>query len=212
MTPHIVSINAGLPQDIVYKGRSIRTSIFKEPVLQRLEVRKLNLDGDRQADLSVHGGEEKAVYAYPIEHYEFWKQELPETEFAHGMFGENFTVSGLLENAIFLGDRFQVGSAEIMVTQPRMPCYKLAARFGRDDMVKRFLASRRTGFYFSVNREGEVGAGDEMLRTFRDPNSITIAQLVEIYLHPENDLSLVQRAIEVTSLPENWRAHLIRAL
>src|ERR1044072_7317644 len=155
----IISLNVGLPREIVYKDRRIVTGIFKEPVEGRIRARKLNLDGDRQADLKVHGGPEKAVYVYPSEHYDFWKSELPDMDLPWGMFGENFTTTGLLETEVHIGDRFRIGTAELMVTQPRMPCYKLGIRFGRDDIIKRFLASERTGFYSSVLKEGEVGAG-----------------------------------------------------
>jgi MOSC domain-containing protein YiiM len=122
-------------------------------------MRKLDLDGDQQADLTVHGGEYKAVYCYPMEHYAYWKKELPGRELPMGMFGENLTTEGMLENEVHLGDRFLIGSAEVIVTQPRLPCYKLGVRFGADDMVKRFLASTRTGFYFSRHARGRSGRG-----------------------------------------------------
>jgi len=158
----LVSVNTGLPREVTWHGRSVITAIHKEPVEGRVALRKLNLDGDRQADLSVHGGQHKAVYCYPHEHYAYWKRELPRRELPLGTFGENFTTDGLLEDSVHLGDQFSIGSAEVIVTQPRLPCYKLGVRFQADDMVKRFLASGRTGFYFAVTREGEVGATDEI--------------------------------------------------
>jgi len=158
----VASVNVGLPREVIWRGRAVTTGIYKEPVEGRVALRKLNLDGDRQADLSVHGGEFKAVYCYPIAHYGYWKKELPGRDLPMGMFGENFTTDGLLEDSVHLGDRFSVGSAEVVVTQPRLPCYKLGVRFQSDDMVRRFLASVRTGFYLAVTREGEVGAGDEI--------------------------------------------------
>src|SRR6185503_846805 len=152
----IISLNVGLPREIVYKDRSIVTGIFKEPVEGRVRARKLNLDGDRQADLRVHGGAEKAIYVYPSEHYDYWRDQLPDMKLPWGMFGENFTVEGLNEKEVNIGDRFRINTALFMVTQPRMPCYKLAAKFERDDIIKRFLRSKRTGFYLSVIEEGEV--------------------------------------------------------
>ncbi len=162
----LASVNTGLPREVSWHGRAVTTGIFKEPVAGRVALRKLNLDGDRQADLTVHGGAYKAVYCYPLAHFEYWKKELPGRELPMGMFGENFTIDdggaalhsgqGLVEESVHLGDRFSVGSAEVAVTQPRLPCYKLGIRFGSDDMVKRFLASGRTGFYVAVVREGEV--------------------------------------------------------
>src|SRR5690242_14493276 len=166
---NIVSLNVGLPRDVLWHGRTVTTGIYKAPVAGRVRLRTLNLDGDRQADLTVHGGTHKAVYCYPVEHYDYWKKELPGRELPFAIFGENFTAEGLLENSVHLGDRFSVGSAELIVTQPRLPCYKLGVRFGSDDMVKRFLASGRTGFYFAVTREGEVGAGDQIHLLARDP-------------------------------------------
>src|SRR5207302_8414371 len=156
----LISLNVGLPRLVMRDGDWVSTGIFKEPVTGRVMLRTQNLDGDRQADLSVHGGRSKAVYAYPSEHYDYWKHELPEMDLPWGMFGENFTTAGLHESELNIGDRFSVGSAAVMVTEPRMPCYKLGLRFGRSDVIKRFLVSERTGFYFAVLQEGEVGAGD----------------------------------------------------
>ena len=201
----VVSLNVGLPREIVYKGRSIVTGIFKEPVEGRVRARLLNLDGDRQADLTVHGGAEKAVYVYPAEHYDYWRAELPDVEFKWGMFGENFSVEGLNENEVRIGDRFRIGSTLFMVTQPRMPCYKLAAKFARDDMIKRFLRSRRTGFYFSVIEEGEVGAGDRIDLAGRGESDITVADITELYVSKGRDLELLSRAALVKELPASWR-------
>src|SRR5690348_6859690 len=164
----IISINVGLPRIVMSDGKPVSTGIFKEPVAGRVMLRTLNLDGDRQADLSVHGGPSKAVYVYPAEHYDFWKSELPEMNLPWGMFGENFTTTGLLETEINIGDKFRIATAEVMVTQPRMPCYKLGLKFGRPDIIKRFLQSERTGFYLAVLKEGEVGAGDEFEPLARD--------------------------------------------
>jgi len=157
----LLSVNVGLPREVKWNGRVIRTSIFKAPVEGRVRVRKLNLDGDQQSDLSVHGGIDKAVYVYPSEHYSFWHEHLPAADLPWGAFGENFTTEGALEDTtVHIGDRFRVGSAAFVVTQPRMPCFKLGIRFGRGDIIKRFLRSGRNGFYFAVAEEGEVVAGD----------------------------------------------------
>jgi MOSC domain-containing protein YiiM len=169
----LISVNVGLPREVAWKGRTASTGIFKEPVSDRVMVRSLNLEGDRQADLTVHGGLDKAVYVYPFEHYDYWQNELPDMNLPLGIFGENFTTTGLREAEVNIGDRFGVGTVELMVTQPRMPCYKIGIRFGRSDMVKRFLASRRTGFYFRVLKEGEVGVGDTLELVSRDDNNIT---------------------------------------
>jgi MOSC domain-containing protein YiiM len=188
-----------------FEGRRVRTGIFKQPVAARVRVTALNQEGDKQADLTVHGGPSKAVYAYPSEHYEFWRKELPEMTFFWLMFGENLNTEGLLEKDLNVGDRLCIGSAELMVTEPRLPCYKLNVKFGRDDMVKRFLKSRRTGFYCAVLREGEIGAGDEIEFLGRDENKITVADITRIYAFDKSDADTPQRAVEVQAPPENWR-------
>lgn len=201
----IISVNVGLPREVNWKGRTVSTGIFKEPVNTRVMVRSLNLHGDEQADLTVHGGVDKAVYVYPFEHYDYWRTELPDTDLTMGNFGENFTTTGLKEEDLNIGDRFQIGSVELMVTQPRLPCYKLGIRFGRADMVKRFLASRRTGFYFRVLQEGEVVAGDTLALVSRDENNITVADITQLYTREKNDPELLQRATQLEALPESWR-------
>lgn len=175
-------------------------------------LRTLNLDGDRQADLSVHGGVSKAVYGYPSEHYDFWKSELPEMKLPYGMFGENFTTEGLFEDAVNVGDRFRAGEAELMATEPRLPCYKLGIKFGSSDIIKRFLQSRRTGFYFAVVREGEVKAGDEIELVSRDENGITIADLTRLYAFEKDDLEGLRRVVKLSALSESWREHFLNRL
>src|SRR5258708_8314180 len=162
---------------MVYKGVTINTGIFKKAVAGRIALRTLNLDGDGQADLSVHGGRYKAVYGYPSEHSGYWRQELPEVDLPWGAFGENFTTEGLVEDELHVGDRFRIGSAVVMVRQPRMPCYKLAAKLQRDDMIERFLRSGRSGFYFSVEQEGEVGEGDSFELISQEGEGVTIADM-----------------------------------
>jgi MOSC domain-containing protein YiiM len=206
----IISLNVGLPREVTWHGQPVTTGIFKEPVSGRLALRKLNLDGDRQADLSVHGGEYKAVYCYPHEHYAYWKNELPNHELPLAIFGENFTTEGLLEQEVFLGDRFAVGTAEVIVTQPRLPCYKLSIRFQSDGMVKKFLSSARTGFYLAVTREGQVGAGDAIQEISRDPNRVSIAEIVRLYVakkYSDSDKELLRRTLKIDSFPESWKEH-----
>jgi len=203
----LISVNVGLPRSVMSKGKSVTTSIFKDPVEGRVNLRSLNLDGDRQSDLTVHGGVDKAVYAYPSEHYDYWRRELPDVQLPWGMFGENLTVVGLFEDQVNVGDQFRIGSAELKVTEPRLPCYKLAVKFGRDDIIKRFLQSRRTGFYFAVVQEGEVGAGDSIELTHRDENKLTVAELTRLYLDGRNDVEALKRAISVPSLPDGWREY-----
>jgi MOSC domain-containing protein YiiM len=204
----IVSVNVGMPREVVWKGMTVRTAIFKEPVDGPVTISKLNLAGDQQADLTVHGGSDKAVYAYPAEHYEYWRQGLPEVSFSWGRFGENLTTEGLREDTLCIGDRLRVGSAVLVVTQPRMPCYKLALRFDLDDMIKRFLTSRRSGFYFAVIEEGEVRVGSEVEVLSRDPHRVTVADIGRLYLGQARDLDLLQRAMNVRALPVNWKAAL----
>ena len=208
----VLSVNIGLPRDVISKGRSVTTAIFKKPVEGRVQLRTLNLDGDRQADLEVHGGIYKAVYAYPGEHYDYWRRELPGVELPWGMFGENLTVEGMLEREINIGDQFRIGSAELVVTQPRLPCYKLAVKFGRDDIIKRFLESGRTGFYFAVQKEGEVGAGDSIKVISRDMNELKIADVTRLYLNDKDDLETLQKALRVDALPDSWKKHFERQL
>jgi MOSC domain-containing protein YiiM len=206
----LISVNTGLPREVTWRARNVATAIYKQPVEGRVALRRLNLDGDRQADLSVHGGVHKAVYCYPLAHYDYWKIELPGRALPMGIFGENFTTDGVLEESIHLGDRFSVGSAEVVVTQPRLPCYKLGVRFESDDMVKRFLASGRTGFYFAVTREGEVGAGDEMTVIAQDPNTVPVSVITRLYVakrYGDADVSWVQRALRVAALPESWKEY-----
>ena len=206
----LVSVNIGLPRKVPWHGRGVTTGIFKQPIDGRVTLRKLNLDGDRQADLRVHGGAAKAVYCYPLMHYEYWKRELQGRDLPMGVFGENFTLDGLLEESVHLGDQFSVGSAEVMVTQPRFPCYKLGIRFEADEMVKRFLVSGRTGFYLSVTREGEVGVGDEIRVISHDPDGVPVSQITRLYAekkYNDADIAWVQRALRVAALPERWNEY-----
>lgn len=201
----LISVNVGLPRIVMNNGDPVSTGIFKEPVVRRVILRKLNLDGDRQADLSVHGGPSKAVYVYPSEHYDYWKQELPGMKLPWGMFAENFTTTGLFESELNIGDKFRVGSALVMVTEPRMPCYKLGIKFGRLDIVKRFLASERTGFYFAVLQEGEVGAGDRIELIEEDPHRVKVSDIIRLYTREKDSAELLRRVFVVEALPDSWK-------
>jgi MOSC domain-containing protein YiiM len=216
----LVSVNTGMPREVSWHGRMVTTAIFKEPVRGRVALRKLNLDRDSQADLTVHGGEHKAVYCYSLAHYDYWKKELSGRELPMGMFGENFTIDNggqgplggqeLLEESVHLGDRFSIGTAEVVVTQPRLPCYKLGVRFGSDDMVKRFLASGRTGFYVAVLREGEVGAGDEIEVISGEANAVAVSEITRLYVAKrfgDAEIRAVRRALRVEELPESWKEY-----
>jgi MOSC domain-containing protein YiiM len=208
----LISLNVGRPRHILYKGDSISTGIFKQPVSGPVPLRTLNLDGDSQADLTVHGGPNKAVYGYPSEHYDFWRQELPGTDLPWGAFGENFTTDGLSEDDLHIGDRLQIGDAILMVRQPRMPCFKLAAKFQRDDMIQRFQHSGRTGFYFSVDQEGTVNAGNSFVFLSREPQAITIAEMNRLFVEEKYNRRLLDKAIATPALPEDWREYLEKRL
>ena len=208
----VLSINVARPRIIISKGRRISTGIFKQPVEGPVMLRRLNLDGDRQADLSVHGGPAKAVYAYPSEHYPLWQKELPDMDLPYGMFGENFTTEGLNEDNTNIGDRFRIGEAVVMVTQPREPCFKLAAKFGRDDIIKNFLESGRSGFYLAVVEEGMVESGQTIERIYRDENGVTVGDMNRLYLHGASDAALVRRALRVEALPSGYRDYLLQEL
>jgi MOSC domain-containing protein YiiM len=201
----LVSVNVGVPRLLAWGGATFKTGIFKNPVRRRLMLRKTNLDGDRQADLAVHGGPNKAVYGYPSEHYKPWQADLPDASRTWGAFGENFTTEGLLEAAVFVGDRYRIGSALIMVTTPRLPCFKLAAKFKREDMIERFLRSGRCGFYFAVAEEGEVGAGDKFEFLGREDPALSIADVNRLYASKSPDRETLKRSLEVKTLPQSWR-------
>src|SRR5215472_12314579 len=194
----ILSVNVGLPREVLFGEEIVTTGIFKEPVEGRVKLRKLNLDGDKQADLTVHGVKE---------HYGYWQGEFPNISLPWGMFGENLTTEGLNENMINIGDRFRIGSAEVVATQPRMPCYKLGVKFGRMDVVRRFMTSGRPGIYFKVSQEGEVEAGESIELISKDENNITVKDIVRLYVKNNKDVESMQRAIRVKDLPIGWKNH-----
>src|ERR671918_1816677 len=203
----VLSINVGLPRKVLYNGQIINTAIFKDPVKGPITLRNLNLDGDRQADLTVHGGIDKAVYSYPVEHYDYWHKQYPNIDLMWGMFGENFTTQGLFEDAVNIGDQFQIGSAKLVATQPRMPCYKLGVRFGRMDVIRQFMASGRPGIYFKVLEEGEVETGDKIRIIRKDKNNVTVKDIVCLYIARDNidNIETMKRVTKIRDLPEGWR-------
>lgn len=208
----VLSVNVGLPREVEWRGHVTWTSIWKDPVEGPVRVRALNIDGDQQSDLEVHGGRNKAVYAYPSEHYEFWRQELKRPDLAWGAFGENLTIEGILEDEIRIGDRLQIGSVEFEVTQPRMPCFKLGIRFGRDDMVRRFVESGRSGLYLAVLREGTLGRGDAIDLVPSVDHDVTIADVATAYATGGEDQNLLRRVVQVPALPAGLKNHFARLL
>ncbi|HJU04162.1 MAG TPA: MOSC domain-containing protein, partial [Nitrospiraceae bacterium] len=187
-------------------GKPVSTGIYKEPVAGRIMVCRFNLDGDQQADLTVHGGPDKAVYVYPVEHYATWGQELERSNFSFGQFGENFTVQGMLEETVHVGDIFRIGDTQLEVTQPRVPCYKLGIKMGSMRFLKRFLASGRTGYYLRVLEEGEVGAGDSIARIKTDPERMTIQQAVRLAFFEQGDIAMLEKALRIRALSQDWHS------
>jgi MOSC domain-containing protein YiiM len=200
----VLSVQVGMPRIVPWQGRQVTTGIFKEPVAGAVAVRRLNLAGDAQADLSVHGGPDKAIYCYATEHYPYWREQLPEIAFPPGAFGENLTTEGMQEDSVAIGDRWRIGTTVVEVTQPRLPCYKLAVRFGRRDMLRRFLASGRTGWYLRVVQEGQLAAGDPIELLACGVPRLTVADLTRLILAPEVAAGDLQRVLAVTALPQVW--------
>jgi MOSC domain-containing protein YiiM len=206
-TKRVLSVNVGGPKQVRVGDRTVLTSIFKLPVEGRVAVRRHNLAGDKQSDLTVHGGPYKAVYCYPHENYPFWKEQLPDMDLPYGVFGENLTTEGLTEDTVYIGDQFRVGSAILQVTQPRMPCYKLGIRFGSPDMVKRFWLSGRPGIYFSVVEEGDVAAGDSIEKVAEGPEAVSVGDVARLYLGDETSPELLERALR-SPLSGSWKVGL----
>lgn len=206
----VLSVNVGMPREVFWRGKSVTTGIHKEPVEGLVPIRTLNLDGDRQADLRVHGGWDKAVYAYPSEFYELWSRERPELQFGPGTFGENLTTEGLLDGDVGIGDRFRVGTAELIVTQPRIPCFKLGIRMGRDEFVTEFLERGLLGFYLAVAREGKVAAGDPIVELRRDPRGFRVAEVARLFARDRGNVERMRVAADLDVLPMSWRDHFRR--
>ena len=194
-----------MPKEVSYRGNTITTGIFKEPVEGRVTLRKSNLDGDRQADLTVHGGIHKAAYVYSIENYDYWERELGRTDFTFGQFGENFTVEEMLEDKVHIGDVFRVGEALVEVTQPRVPCYKLGIKMGLPRFLKMFLNSCRVGFYLRVLEKGEVGAGDTFERLRIDPERVTVREACYLLYFDSENLEGAKKALRISALAPGWR-------
>lgn len=201
----LLSVNVGLPKPVSFGSRTVTTGFYKTPVTGPVRVNRDHLGGDGQASLDVHGGADKAVYAYPHEHYEFWRHELPGVELSPGAFGENLTIAGLLESDAHVGDELHFGDAVMIITQPRLPCFKMALKFGRPDIQKRFLDSGRSGFYLSVVREGTLEAGMNFVRAKSDPVGLSVAELLALYALKEICPDVLERVMRVKALPEEWR-------
>jgi MOSC domain-containing protein YiiM len=203
----VLSVNVGLPRKVLFNGQTVTTAIFKDPVTGPVMLRKINIDGDKQADLTVHGGPDKAVYSYPVEHYDYWRKQFPDMDLMWGMFGENFTTEGLMEDAVNVGDHLQIGSAKLVATQPRMPCYKLGVRFGHMEIIRRFLASGRPGIYFRVLKEGKVQTGDKIGIIRRDENNVTVKDIVRLFVTKDhvNSIETMRQAMKISVLPEGWK-------
>jgi MOSC domain-containing protein YiiM len=205
----VLSVNVGLPRKVKFQRRTITTGIFKVPVRRRIKLGRLNFEGDKQADLKVHGGEYEPVYCYPAEHYDYWRAKLDGMDLPFGIFGENLTTEDMFEDEVNIGDEFRIGSARIVATQPRMPYYKLGIRFGNMDMIKKFMASDRPGIYFKVLNEGKIGPGDTIELIRRDENEVTVKDIVRLYLKTDTDerRNTIKRALRIKYLPEGWRSH-----
>ena len=201
----VISVNVGTLRTIPRRGQQVPTGIFKDPINGRVAVRSNGLDGDQQGDLLLHGGIDKAVYVYPKEHYAYWQSKFPDLPLPWGMFGENLTTEGALEDATYLGDRWHIGSAQFEIVQPREPCYKLGVKFGNPKIVKQFLASGRSGWYLKVIKEGTVEAGDKITRSGRNTHDVTVTDLNGFLSHSMEDRATLQRALRIESLPGGWR-------
>ena len=209
---NLVSVNVGLPREVEWGGKRVTTGIFKSAVEGPTKVHTLNLEGDGQADLTVHGGPSKAVYVYPSEHYEFWRSELAGVALPWGVFGENLSTAGLVEDDVQIGDEFRIGTVRVRATEPRLPCFKLAVRFERPDIVKRFLQSQRTGFYFAVLQEGRMQAGDSVVREETAPDSVSIADVVRLYTTDRGNEDLLRRVVSLEALGASWHRYFLRQL
>ena len=202
----LLSVNVGLPRDIEWKGRTVRTAIWKEPLRGRCQARRLNLEGDGQGDLAGHGGEHRALFVYQIESYRYWQEQLKRTDFVHGQFGENFTVEGLADDAVCIGDRYRIGSAVFEVTQPRVTCYRVGIRMSEPRMAALLTGSGRPGFYLRVLQEGEVGAGDEIIKVGEARAPMTVAEVNTLLYSPRHPRERLERALQIEALSSGWRS------
>src|SRR3954452_19414727 len=201
----LLSVNVGLPRDIEWKGRTVHTGIWKDSVRGRCRVSRLNLDGDGQGDLAGHGGEQRAVFVYQIESYRYWQEQLKRTDFVHGQFGENFTIQGLPDDAVCIGDRYQIGAALFEATHPRVTCYRVGIRMNEPRMPALLTSSGRPGFYFRVLQEGEVGAGDEIVKVGESKERMTVAEINALLYLPGHSRERLERALRIEALSPGWR-------
>src|SRR5215510_13157480 len=201
----LLSLNVGLPRDIIWNGKTVRTAIWKSPVNGRRIVQRLNLDGDAQADLAGHGGEQRAVFVYQMDSYRYWERFLGRNDFSYGQFGENFTVEALADNEVYIGDRYRIGDAVFEVTQPRVTCYRVGIRMNEARMPALLVAHHRPGFYFRVLQEGEVGAGDDIVKIADGPERITVAEIDALLYLPGHSRNQVERALRIPALSRGWQ-------
>src|SRR3954452_5490803 len=202
----LLSVNVGLPRDISWQGRTVHTGIWKTPVGGRCQVGRLNLDGDGQGDLAGHGGEHRAVFVYQIESYRYWQEHLRRTDFVHGQFGENFTIEGLPDDAVCIGDRYQIGGALFEVTQPRVTCYRFGIRMNEPRMPALLTSSGRPGFYFRVLQEGAVTAGDDILKVGEADGRMTVAEINALLYSPNHPRDRLEYALRIKALSPGWRS------
>jgi ferredoxin-NADP reductase/MOSC domain-containing protein YiiM len=202
----LISVNVGLPRDIEWKGRTVHTGIWKSPVGGRCEVGRLNLAGDGQGDLAGHGGEQRAVFVYQIESYRYWQEQLKRTDFVHGQFGENFTIEGLPDDGVCVGDRYQIGSALFEITQPRVTCYRVGIRMNEPRMPALLTGSGRPGFYFRVLQEGAVGSGDGIVKVGEAEERMTVAEINALLYSPDHPRDRLERALRIKAISPGWRA------
>src|ERR1700747_2315778 len=203
--PRVLSVNVGLPRDIEWKGRTVHTGIWKSPVPGRCRAGRLNLEGDGQGDLAGHGGEQRAVFVYQIESYRYWQEQLKRTDLVQGQFGENFTIEGLPDDAVCIGDRYQISSALFEVTQPRVTCYRVGIRMNEPRMPALLTSSGRPGFYFRVLQAGDVGAGDEIVKVGEAKERMTVAEIHALLYSPNHPRDRLQRALRIEALSPGWR-------
>jgi len=203
--PRLLSVNVGLPCDVTWNGKTVRTSVWKSPVDGRRMVRKLNIQGDAQADLSGHGGEQRAVFVYQMDSYHYWESFLRRNDFTYGQFGENFTVEGLLDNEVCIGDRYRIGGAEFEVSQPRVTCYRVGIRMNEPRMPALLVAHHRPGFYFRVLQEGEVGAGDDIVKIADGSERLSVAEVDALLYLPGQTREQLQRVLRIPALSKGWQ-------
>src|SRR5271157_4956529 len=206
--PRLLSLNVGLPRDVTWNGKTVRTAVWKSPVAGRRMVRKLDIDGDAQGDLAGHGGEQRAVFVYQMDSYHYWESQLGRNDFVFGQFGENFTIDGLSDEEVCIGDRYRIGDALFEVTQPRVTCYRVGIRMNNPQMPSLLVAHKRPGFYFRVIEEGEIGAGDEIVKVAEGPEQVTVAEIDGLLYLPGHPREQLQRALRIPALSAGWKASL----